>query len=75
MKVPCGLAPQSLALSRASESARDFCHGLLVFQAGPYTASKACGVPPGQRFITTYMPDLTEAFACLARSGDAAGGS
>lgn len=44
------------------------------FQAGPYTANKPCGVPPGQRFITSDTPDFAEVFACLARSGDAAGG-
>ena len=47
----------------------------VVFQAGPYTANKPCGVPPGQRFITNDTPDFAEVFACLARSGSAAGGT
>ncbi len=46
----------------------------VVFQAGPYSANKPCGVPPGQRYITSDQPDFAEAFACIARSGAAGGG-
>jgi hypothetical protein len=41
----------------------------VIFQAGPYSANKPCGVPPGQRYITSDQPDFAEAFACLARKG------
>jgi len=47
----------------------------VVFQAGPFSENKPCGVPPGQRYISSDTPGFAEAFACLARDGGTSGGS
>ena len=46
----------------------------VVFRAGPHSANKPCGVPPGQRYITRDTPDFAEVFSCLVRDGAGSGG-